>query len=203
MTAGCSGFIFPENWGMSGDKYFIRDQNALYFVTFRVVDWLFVFDQEFNRKVMFDSLKFCVENKGLEIYAWCLMSNHFHAIIRAAEGYKLSALIRDFKRFTSRTITQNMMKHDLIITESKLLRFEIAASKDARVKRYKFWHQTNHAIWINPHNPRRTRNIIRYIHNNPVKAGIVKIAEDYPWSSARDYCGIEGPVSVKLLRVHG
>jgi REP element-mobilizing transposase RayT len=45
-------------------------------------------------------LKYCQENKGLEIFGWCLMSSHIHLIIRAKEGYNLSDILRDFKKFT-------------------------------------------------------------------------------------------------------
>ncbi len=33
-------------------------------------------------------------------------------------------------------------------------------------------------------------NVIRYIELNPVRAGLVERAEDYPWSSARAHCGL-------------
>jgi hypothetical protein len=33
---------------------------------------------------------------------------------------------------------------------------------------------------------------LNYIHNNPVEAGFVEKAEDYLYSSARDYAGMKG-----------
>ncbi|WP_159521676.1 hypothetical protein [Sunxiuqinia indica] len=60
---------------MSADNYFITDQNAVYFLTFTVVDWIDVFTRKEYRVVIADSLNYCIENKELEIYAWCLMSN--------------------------------------------------------------------------------------------------------------------------------
>jgi hypothetical protein len=38
-----------------------------------------------------------------------------------------------------------------------------------------------------------------YIHNNPVEAGLVFRAEDYPWSSAWDYGGEKGPIEINFL----
>ncbi|WP_201301037.1 hypothetical protein [Sunxiuqinia indica] len=58
---------------MSADNYFITDQNAVYFLTFTVVDWIDVFTRKEYKVVIADSLNYCIENKGLEIYAWCLM----------------------------------------------------------------------------------------------------------------------------------
>ena len=48
--------------------------------------------------IIVDSLRYCQEHKGLDIYAWVLMSNHLHAIVSAREGYKLSDILRDFNR---------------------------------------------------------------------------------------------------------
>ena len=51
----------------------------------------------------------------------------------------------------------------------------------------------------NPGSTKFTMQKIRYIHNNPVEAGLVMRPQDYPYSSARDYCGDPGPVKLMLL----
>ncbi len=55
----------------------------IYFLTMTVVDWVDIFTREDYRFVIVDSLKYCQKEKGLEIYAWCLMSNHLHLISSA------------------------------------------------------------------------------------------------------------------------
>jgi len=40
---------------------------------------------------------------------------------------------------------------------------------------------------------------LEYIHNNPVKAGIVEKPEDYLYSSARDYNSLKGMLDIILL----
>ena len=67
---------------MSGDKYFIREQNAPHYVTFTVVDWVDVFTRLRYREIVTDSLTHCIINKGLTVWAWCLMSNHLHAVLQ-------------------------------------------------------------------------------------------------------------------------
>jgi len=74
---------------MSADNYFITDQNAVYFLTFTVEDWIDVFTRKEYKIVVADSLNFCIANKGLELFAWCLMSNHIHLVCRAKENFKL------------------------------------------------------------------------------------------------------------------
>ena len=51
--------------------------------------------------MIIDSLKHCQENKGLVIYAWCIMSNHLHLIISSKES-NVSDVLGDFKKFTSK-----------------------------------------------------------------------------------------------------
>ncbi|MFM8916415.1 MAG: transposase, partial [Bacteroidota bacterium] len=89
---------------MSGDRYFIRDQNALYFITPTIVNWLDVFVRHEYKHAIVDSLNYCVENKGLNIYAWCLMTSHLHLVASARDGFQMSDILRDFKKFTANKI---------------------------------------------------------------------------------------------------
>ena len=50
-------------------KYKIRDQEKLYFVTFTVIDWIVVFIRDEYRTILIDSVKYCQQNKGLEVLA--------------------------------------------------------------------------------------------------------------------------------------
>ena len=51
-------------------------------------------------KIVLDSWKFCQENKGLEIYGWCIMPSHVHMIIGSNKN-KLEDIVRDMKKYTS------------------------------------------------------------------------------------------------------
>ena len=55
----------------------------------------------------------------------------------------------------------------------------------SRNKEYQFWQQDNHAIQLET--AEFTLDKLNYMHNNPIKAGIVGKAEEYLFSSARDY----------------
>jgi len=72
------------------------------FLTLTVVDWVDVFSRPIYKHHLVESLKFCQQKKGLELYAWVLMSNHLHLLASAADGFNLSAILRDFKKFTSK-----------------------------------------------------------------------------------------------------
>jgi REP element-mobilizing transposase RayT len=60
-----------------------------------------IFTRKVYRDIVIDSLRYSQENKGLEIYAFVIMSNHIHLLIRSDIG-KLSDTIREFKSFTAK-----------------------------------------------------------------------------------------------------
>ena len=150
------------------------------------------------KKIITDNPTWCIENKGLEVWAWCLMSNHLHAILRAKDGYELSGIIRDYKKHTSKAIVEAIQAEPESRREWMLHRFQWAAKSDKRITNYKFWQESNHAIFLNPHYPALAAQKLKYIHDNPVRAGIVENPEDYLYSSARDYSGKAGLINVNL-----
>ena len=64
-------------------NYKFHNQESLPFVTFTVIRWIDVFTRREYKDILVESLKFCMEKKGLELYAWVIMSNHVHLIIGA------------------------------------------------------------------------------------------------------------------------
>src|SRR5690606_7037324 len=86
-------------------EYAIKDQGAVHFVTFTVRRWVDVFTRSTYCDLFIDSLKYCQEKKGLEVFAWVIMSNHAHLILRA-KNENLSDIIRDFKKYTSKQIVK-------------------------------------------------------------------------------------------------
>jgi REP element-mobilizing transposase RayT len=182
---------------MAGDKYRIADQNGIYFTTSTIVDWIDVFTRISYKEIIVQSLNYCVEMKGLEIYAWVLMSNHLHMVCRAREGYKLSEILRDFKKFTSKQIIEEIKKSNESRAEWFLDKFSFEARKTGRAENYKVWQDANHAIEISGYI--HVEGKIEYIHLNPVRAGWVNEEADYVYSSARDYADGKGLVKVTVL----
>ena len=76
--------------------YQIRDQQALHYLTIQIVDWIDVFTRQTYRDIILDSLHYCQQNKGLQIFGFVIMPNHIHLIANSPEGY-LSDTIIDLK----------------------------------------------------------------------------------------------------------
>jgi REP element-mobilizing transposase RayT len=81
--------------------YQIYYQHALYYRTFQIVKWVDVFTRVEYKEIEVNSFDYCPKNKGLELYAYVIMTNHIHLIATSQENHKLSDTIRDFKKFTA------------------------------------------------------------------------------------------------------
>lgn len=124
------------------------------------------------------------------------MTSHLHLVASARDGFRMSDIIRDFKKFTATRVIGMIKK----IPESRrmllLNQFEDAGLSDKRITKYKFWQESNHAIELDPFKPEMIDQKINFPHYNPVEAGIVSNPIDYLFSSARDYADIKGLVKV-------
>jgi putative transposase len=165
-----------------------------YFLTLTVIDWVDIFTRPVYRHIIIDALEYCQKNKGLEINAWCIMSNHIHLIAKAKDGYNLSDILRDFKKFTNKAIIEAILENNESRRDWILNRFEFAGRYNKKIKDFKFWKDGNDAQEI--HTSEFLEGKLDYIHNNPVKAEIVDNPEDYRYSSARDYCDVKGLLEI-------
>ena len=75
-----------------------------YYLTLTIAEWIDVFSRPVYKHILVDSLNYCIANKGLEVYCWCLMSNHIHLVACSGEGFSLSDIFRDFKKYTSKAL---------------------------------------------------------------------------------------------------
>lgn len=184
---------------MPARGYKVRNQSAVHFISFAVVEWVDVFTRPVCQNIILDSLKHCHEKRGLVLNAWCLMSNHI-LLVASAKNNDLSAIHRDFKSFTSNQIIKSIQENKQESRKDWMLSiFRRCGKANSRNKEFQFWRQDNQ--------PKEcfttsfTMQKINYIHQNPVVAGLVNRAEDYRLSSAINYASgrKDGLLEVDLL----
>ncbi|MCP9762702.1 REP-associated tyrosine transposase [Lacihabitans soyangensis] len=175
--------------------YAIRNQEAMHFLTLTIVDWVDVFSRKIYRDIVIDSLKFCQENKGMNLISYVIMSNHIHIICQSDKG-NLSDLVRDFKKYVAQMILNQIKIGPESRSDWMLKRFAFAAKSNQRNSNLQFWQINNHPeeIFTEPF----LWSKINYIHMNPVRAGIVSKASDYLYSSASNYMQKESLIPVTL-----
>ncbi|MBL7856625.1 MAG: transposase [Cyclobacteriaceae bacterium] len=122
------------------EKYKVRDQDRPYFITFSVEAWVDIFTRQQYKDIILHSLRFCQREKGLVLYAWCLMTNHIHLIVGSRGEEKIEDIIRDFKKYTSVHICRAIAGNP---SESRKLWmlsiFAQAPSVSRKHQKYKFW----------------------------------------------------------------
>jgi REP element-mobilizing transposase RayT len=169
---------------MTNSYRVFTDKHYAYFVTWTVVDWLPLFAEPVYRQVVLDSLSYLRTNKHTQLNAFVVMYTHVHAVLWPDDGINLSDVTRDFKRFTSREISKAALRQGAncfirAFANSRL------ANRAQDISQYQVWQEGSHPEAIFSKNFARQK--IDYIHRNPVRAGMVKTADEWPFSSARAY----------------
>lgn len=169
---------------MSG-KYKVGEDAIPHFVTFSVVGWVDVFSREVYKEILVSSLQYCQENKGMCLHAWVIMTNHVHLII-SSKGNSLAAIVRDLKKYTSKQIIAAIGRNTKESRREWMLNlFGYAGACNGNNKIYQFWKQDYHPVELNT--VEKTEQRFRYLHENPVRSGLVWEPWHYKYSSAVDY----------------
>jgi REP element-mobilizing transposase RayT len=143
-----------------------------------VNEFFHVMNRAGGRRLMFESSEHYAlfltllaeihEDYAIEIHAYCLMSNHFHLLVRPSDANLSDALRCLTSRYVKKTnklkmidgpLVRGRFKSKLVLTDEYLLQ------------------------------------LIRYIHLNPVKANLVKKPGDYQWSSYGAFLEAKNPPS--------
>lgn len=126
------------------------------------------------------------------------MTNHIHLISNAAENYNLLNILRDFKKYTSKYLT-HLITNNFQESRKSWLLWLIKSNgiKNNNNKDIQFWQQKNHPVELS--NAEMVRQRLDYLHNNPVKEGIVSEPHHYLYSSAIDYAGGKGLLDIEFI----
>ena len=133
-------------------NYKFHNPEGLYFVSFAVVEWLDVFTRKEYKDILLESLAYCQKEKGMEVFAWCIMTNHVHLVFRSIGKDKPEKLLGDFKRFTSKKLVSAIKENSRESRREFLLQcFQLEAQKSSNVNNYQFWRHDNKPIelWSN------------------------------------------------------
>ena len=126
------------------------------------------FFENSDRRVYLGWLANYSRKYDLEIWAYCLMSNHVHLLVMGHQG---ESLARTVGRTHGRYAQWQNRKHQ--------------------------WsgHFWSGRFYSTPLDERHLWAAVKYIELNPVRSGLVEVAEKYPWSSARAHAaGIIDPI---------
>lgn len=165
-------------------RYKIVDDNYAYFITSTVIEWIPIFTSEKYYNILIDTIKFYQLHNKLEIFAYVILPEHFHMIMRCKELKKNVQLI---KMYSAKQIIKELKADNNISVLEKLNLFKKSYKVNSD---YQIWQEGFHPQVIL--NEKMYEQKMNYIHYNPVKRGLVAEITDWKYSSAGFYFGDKG-----------
>lgn len=139
-----------------------KSKTGIYHIILRGVNRQTIFEDDEDKEKFLQILEKYKQQCGYKIYAYCLMGNHIHLLLKE-EDEELGIIMRrigasfvywyNFKYERTGHLFQDRFKSEVVENDTYLLM------------------------------------VLRYIHQNPLKANIVKNISDYQWSSYKEYIG--------------
>jgi REP element-mobilizing transposase RayT len=142
-------------------------KGEVHHVMSRGIDGIDIFTNKVERSMFLQKLADILQKSNCLCYAWCLMPNHYHLVLRPLD-ISLSTIMRRLNGSYARRFNKLHNRRGYLFQD----RYKSVAAQDSMY----------------------FRELIRYVHMNPLRAGLVKSLDklkDYPWSGHRALLGLE------------
>jgi REP element-mobilizing transposase RayT len=176
---------------MGRSRYTFHENHYPYFITCSVAEGISLFANPSITEILLQSIDYLQTQKQLTVYAYVVMHNHVHMIVK---GDNLADEIRKFKSFTARSAIDFLKQHRKTFLLSQLKAYKLSHHKDSE---YQVWQEGVHPKQISTADMMRQK--IEYIHFNPVKAGFIDSPLYWRYSSVHNYKGNSGIIPVTLF----
>ena len=121
-----------------------------------------IFDDDSSRQAYLGLVRHYAQQHGVRIWAYCLMDNHVHFVVVPQDEKSMAHCFRGAHT-----------------------RFALGVNHG----RQECGHLWQNRFFSTPLDDAHLWTAVRYVEQNPVRAGLVERAEDYAWSSAAAHCG--------------
>jgi len=158
-------------WYM-GTRTIYDDELHAHFVTFSCYRRRRLLDDDRAKRVVLGVLNAQLAGRKASCVGFVVMPDHVHAIVWFPLPGQLSVFVQQWKRLTSHQIS--------LLVRRKLLHYAEKIGDDDP-----FWQAKYYAL--NLYSDGKVREKLTYMHENPVRAGLVAQACDWAFSSARYY----------------
>jgi len=128
---------------------------------------------------MVESALLFFDAQRYHLFAWTIMPNHVHVLFQPIAQWTVAKIVASWKKFTARQIGDYQKQ---FIPQAAAPTSDVPASVLKPVWHREYWDRYMR-------NERHLQQTLEYIHQNPVKAGLVHNAEEWPWGSARFQTG--------------
>jgi len=153
-------------------------EGHFHYVTFSCFRRMKLLDNPEPKKIVIDVLSHLVNEKDLIVVGFAIMPDHVHAILGYIEEKDHSVIMQEWKRWSSRFIRKYL--EEINYPHLKELKINTNSGENVKIWERKYYD-------FNLYSTKKAIEKLNYMHQNPVRAGLVKKAEEYEWSSCRFY----------------
>ena len=147
------------------------------FFTAICLEWKNLLKPDKYKDIIIESLRFLVTEERIILYAFVIMQNHLHLVWQMKPNQKPSNVQRDFLKFTAQQIKVDLIQYHPLLLDQFLV--------NAKDRKYQFWERNPLSVEL--WKDKTMHQKVTYIHQNPVRAGLCSLSEEYHYSSALFY----------------
>ncbi|RYY56012.1 MAG: hypothetical protein EOO09_08265 [Chitinophagaceae bacterium] len=192
-------YLLPKTRPMINERTAAGTTANYSFLTLSTVDCIDVFIRPVYKQVVVHTLNHFIEQKKLNVYAWCLMTNHLQLIVDTDDGSSLTAIEKEYKHFTTEKILEAIDAEPEVRRSWMLWHFKNFRDQLVGPDKLQIWQAVSDCSAIPSLNEDLMLEHFEHIHQGPVRERIVDSPVEYRYSSARDYTGMPGLVNVVKL----
>jgi REP-associated tyrosine transposase len=179
---GSSFVTSRQESNLMARRFLISQDSPALYITIVTKDRLPVFQSAKLKDVLCSAIDEARKTAGLLLFAYVLMPDHMH--ILTSRPSTTSEVLRVLKGVTARRIIDYLKVHSHLSSLAKLQHAE-----RERNYRHSLWQIEKNVLPVFSEGMFMEK--VSYIHQNPVRAGLVQLAEEYLWSSVRVWKGCQ------------
>ena len=163
-------------------RFLISQDSPSLYITIVTKDRLPVFRNERLKQLLCAAMNEARQSAGFLLFAYVIMIDHLHLLTNRPST--TSDLLRVLKSLTARRVIDYLKEKNFASSLAKLQHQELR-----RKHKYSLWQVEKNVLPVFSEGMFMQK--VNYIHQNPVRAGLVEKASDYRWSSYRMWHGYQ------------
>ena len=164
-----------------GLRFKIEGASILWYVTTTVVDFAPVFTKEKYIYILINNLNYYRSQHNFRLIGYVIMPEHIHLILWLLGKSSISDVMRDFKKYSSVQIKEELYAEE----DQRLIPIFRRSAIGYKSQNFKLWMDRFDRVCV--YTPKVLKQKVDYIHFNPVRRNLVEDILDWKFSSARNY----------------
>ena len=178
--------------------HYYNDPGDAHELTFSCYQSLPLLNRERSQNWLVEAIDKARKELNFSVIAYVIMPEHVHLLVwPRRKEYNISSFLKRIKQSVSKRAKEWLIENDIVWLE------KLTITRQNGQREFRFW-QPGSGYDRNVNNEKALMEMVKYIHNNPVRKGLVKKAVDWKYSSASWYEEHrEGPLEIGRVPLCG